>query len=353
MDQLYPPGPDAVSDDLTAPGPAYKRQAKVALLSLLLFIALYLSLTGWFAWTAYNYFIHAEEIEQGPLFGYLFAGAAAFLTVFLVKALFFVNHGGEVNDMEVTAEQEPQLFEFLYRLADEAGAPRPHRVFLSPRVNAAVFYDLTLLNLIFPSKKNLEIGLPLVNGLNLGEFKAVLAHEFGHFRQGSMAVGRWVYVAQQIAAHIIYQRDILDRAGLSRFDIRIAWIGWILRLVVWALRAILDTTFSLVVLAQRSLSREMEFHADMVSVSLTGSDALVHALHRLGAADDAWARTLDFANSELAAGRAVTDIFVIQKIISQRMKDILDDENYDSPPPLPEEGREAHHPRPYNQKVKT
>ncbi len=344
MDNLYPPGPAPVAQDLTAPGPAYKRQAKVALLSLLLFIALYLSLTGWFAWTAYDYFVNAAAVEQGAWVGYGFAAAAAFLTVFLAKALFFVNRGGEVNDVEVTAEEEPQLFEFLYRLADEAGAPRPHRVFLSGRVNAAVFYDLTLLNLIFPSKKNLEIGLALVNGLNLGEFKAVLAHEFGHFRQGSMAVGRWVYVAQQIATHIIYQRDILDRflVGLSSIDIRIAWIGWLLRLIVWALRALLDSAFSLVVLAQRSLSREMEFHADMVSVSLTGSDALVHALHRLGAADDAWDRALGFAGQELAAGRAVSDIFVIQKIVTQRMKDILDDENYDCPPALPEGDREGH-----------
>ncbi len=344
MADLYPPSPAGVADDLTAPGPAYKRQAKVALLSLLLFIMLYLALTGWFAWTAYNYFVNASQVEQGALWGYGFAAAAAFLSVFLLKALFFVNRGGEVNDIEVTADDEPRLFEFLYRLADEAGAPRPHRVFLSARVNAAVFYDLTLLNLIFPSRKNLEIGLPLVNSLTLGEFKAVLAHEFGHFRQGSMAVGRWVYVAQQIATHIVYQRDILDRflVGLSSIDIRIAWIGWVLRLIVWALRAILDTVFSLVVLAQRSLSREMEFHADMVSVSLTGSDALVHALHRLGAADDAWDRTLGFVGQELAAGRAVADVFVIQKIITQRMKDILDDENYDCPPPLPLEGREYH-----------
>ena len=47
MENLYPPGPVAIPDDLTAPGPAYKRQAKVALLSLLVFIVLYLSLTAW------------------------------------------------------------------------------------------------------------------------------------------------------------------------------------------------------------------------------------------------------------------------------------------------------------------
>ena len=344
MDQIYPAGPDVATEELVAPSPLYKSRARVALLSLLLFIAIYLALTSWFAWTAYKYFIEATTVSQEPLIPWLLAGSATLLTIFLVKALFFVNHGGEVNDLEVFPEQQPQLFEFLNRLADEAGAPRPHRVFLSGQVNAAVFYDLTFLNLLFPSKKNLEIGLALVNGLNLGEFKAVLAHEFGHFRQGPMAVGRWVYVAQQVASHIVYQRDLLDKflVGLSHFDIRVAWIGWILRVIVWALRAILDTVFSLVVIAQRSLSREMEFHADMVSVSLTGSDALVHALHRLGAADDAWNRALGVVNQELQAGRAVSDIFVVQKIITARLKDILDDENHSEPPPLPADGREAH-----------
>ena len=133
MEQLYPPGPVGVADDLTAPGPAYRSRARIALLSLLLFIALYFSLTGWFAWTTYKYLHDATSAGGGTLFGWGMAAMSAFLTVFLVKALFFVNRGGEVNDIEVTADDEPQLFEFLHRLADEAGAPRPHRVFLSPR----------------------------------------------------------------------------------------------------------------------------------------------------------------------------------------------------------------------------
>ena len=138
MDNLYPPGPAPVAQDLTAPGPAYKRQAKVALLSLLLFIALYLSLTGWFAWTAYDYFVNAAAVEQGAWVGYGFAAAAAFLTIFLAKALFFVNRGGEVNDIEVTAEEEPRLFEFLYRLADEAGAPAAPGIPVWPRQRGGV-----------------------------------------------------------------------------------------------------------------------------------------------------------------------------------------------------------------------
>ena len=133
----------------------------------------------------------------------------------MFKALFFVRYSGAVTDIEIKPAQHPRLFAFLNRLADEAGAPRPYRVFVSSRVNAAVFYDLSILNLLIPSRKNLEIGLALVNVLDLGQFKAVLAHEFGHFAQRTMAVGRWVYIAQQITAQIIHRRDVLDRFMLA------------------------------------------------------------------------------------------------------------------------------------------
>ena len=282
MEAIYPAGPRSVPPELTRTTVAYRLQALMAGLSLLLFVMLYMALTAWFVYQTYS--LIADAFESGSGFvTYIIAAGTGFLSIFLIKGLFFVRHAGEVTDVEVTPEQEPQLFEFLHRLADEVKAPRPHRVFLSNRVNAAVFYNLTLLNLIFPSRKNLEIGMPLVNALTISEFKAVLAHEFGHFAQRSMAVGRWVYTAQQIAENIIHTRDAMDGflSSLSRFDFRVAWVGWLLSLIIWSLRSLLDSVFSLVVLAHRSLSREMEFNADRVSVSVTGSDALIHALHRL------------------------------------------------------------------------
>src|SRR5262249_18853569 len=164
------------------------------------------------------------------------------------------------------------------------------------------------------SRKNLEIGLGLVNVLSLGELKAVLAHEFGHFAQRTMAVGRWVYIAQQIAGHIVARRDALDAflARLSRVDIRIAWIGLLMPIIVWSVRSLVDLVFRIVVLAQRARSREMEFQADLVAVSTTGSDALIHALHKLAAADQSWSRAVDFANSEIREGHGVKDLFSVQ-----------------------------------------
>ena len=43
--------------------------------------------------------------------------------------------------VEITEAEEPILLAFVRQVAADAGAPRPHKVFLSARVNAAVFYN--------------------------------------------------------------------------------------------------------------------------------------------------------------------------------------------------------------------
>jgi Zn-dependent protease with chaperone function len=290
----------------------------------------YLGLIGWLLWTSYRLF-SAASADTANVF---VAIGTTFLGLFLIKALFFLERGEIGDDIEVTKQNQPCLFEFLNRLADELGASRPYRVYLSPRVNACVFYDLSPLNLIIPSRKNLEIGLGLVNVLNVGELKAVLAHEFGHFAQRTMAVGRWVYISHQIAAHIVAKRDAFDGvlASLSRLDIRIAWIGWLFRLIVWAIRSAVELMFNIVVLAQRAMSREMEFQADLVAVSVTGSDALIHALHKLNAADHAWSHAVSFAVDEAKAGRRTTDLFSLQDRVIDMMRRIFSDPSYGSVP---------------------
>ncbi|NUU00755.1 M48 family metallopeptidase [Herbaspirillum robiniae] len=344
MENIYPAGPVGVPEEFAKPGAAYKRKAWIALAGLGLFIAFYLLLAGWFSLTAYRLIKGAIHTNRDGFWLFMAGVCAAFFALFMIKALLPGKREAGSEDLEVTPAQQPRLFEFLYRLADEAGAPRPHRVFLSPRVNAAVFYELSVMNLFYPSKKNLEIGLGLVNVLSLGEFKAVCAHEFGHFAQRSMAVGRWVYTAQQIAGKIVNKRDALDGFldGLSRFDLRVAWVGWIMKVIVWSIRAVVDLLFRGVVLAQRALSREMEMQADLVAVSLTGSDTLVHALHRLAAADDAWARTMNFAAEEAREKRIVGDVFSVQSRIIERLAQILGDPLYGKYPPLPGENPEAH-----------
>ncbi|WP_417349066.1 M48 family metallopeptidase [Ferrimonas sp.] len=338
----YPQSPANVPDGLTEANAKYRVQAWLAMTGLLAFILVYFAMAFCFGYIAYGNAV--SFLSGGGLFAVLISAMAALITLFMVKSLFTVRRSGCVGGEEVTAEDEPVLFKFLHTLADEIGAPRPHRVFITPDVNAAVFYDLSLVNLIFPTKKNLVIGLGLVNVLNLGELKAVLAHEFGHFAQGSMAVGRWVYVAQQVISHMVAVRDWLDKVVrfISRVDLRVAWIGWILSLVIWSIRSLMDTLFRVVILAERALSREMEFNADLVAVSVTGSDALVNALYKLQAADEAWQETVDLVSSQARSGKRIDDLFDLQSQAVEAIGRVLNNDAYGRVP-LPKQEDASQH----------
>ncbi|WP_457389155.1 M48 family metalloprotease [Roseateles sp. P5_E1] len=329
MQHSHPVGP--LPSVKPAPTPrSYQLRAWGAVASLVAFLGIYFGLAGWFAWTAWRLGQSAFAGRSDGFWAFLVALCAALLAVFMLKALFFRQRRAEDHSLEIQSTDQPALFVELNAIADAVGAPRPHRVLVSARVNAAVFYDLSPLNLLFPTKKNLEIGLGLVNVLNRSELRAVLAHEFGHFAQRAMAVGRWVYVAQQIAARLVAQRDMLDNflQALSRFDFRIAWVGWVLSVIVWAIRSLVDSVFTGVQLLQRSLGREMEYGADAVAVALTGSDALVHALYKLQTADIDWDRAAGVAGELRAKEQWVGDLFALQGAIAERTGRMLDDADY-------------------------
>jgi len=331
---LYPASPTNIPAGLTNPKSSYRRQATLAMLGLLLFLVIYLALTAGFAFITYKNFF-ALQGDYGFSFGRAIAlFCSALLTLFMVKSLFAIRKMGTPSGIEVSPQDQPELYAFLHKLADEVGAPKPHRVFITPEVNAAVFYDLSLINLLFPSKKNLIVGLGLVNVLNLSEFKAVLAHEFGHFSQNTMMVGRWVYIAQQIISHMVGVRDWLDGIVrfISRIDIRVAWIGWILQIVLWSVRSLMEILLRIVIIAERALSREMEFNADLVAVSVTGSEELVNALFKLQVADQAWRTVMDVAGQAAGRKKLITDLFEAQTQAISELRRIYDDPNYGVPP---------------------
>src|SRR5262249_19861313 len=157
-------------------------------------------------------------------------------------------------------------FAFLRRLCRDTRAPFPKRVYLSPDVNAAVFYHESFLNLFLPTRKNLVIGLGLVNQLNLSELKAVLAHEFGQFSQSSMKLVTYVYSSNRIISEIVYGRDWFDSAlaAAGSIDIRISIFVWAFAGILWCVRKSLQGLFRVINFANTSLLRQMEFNADLV-----------------------------------------------------------------------------------------
>jgi len=139
------------------------------------------------------------------------------------------------TSVEVKEKDQPSLFAFIRKLCEETGAPFPKKIIVNEEINAAVFYDKPLLSMFLPIRKNLLIGLGLVNALNVTEFKAVLAHEFGHFSQRSMKLGSYVYMANRIIHDMVYSRDKWDNMldQWARADLRIAVFAWILKGIIW------------------------------------------------------------------------------------------------------------------------
>jgi Zn-dependent protease with chaperone function len=180
----------------------------------------------------------------------------------------------------------------------------------------------------------LLIGLGLVNVVNLAEFKAVLAHEFGHFSQRSVGLGSYLYVANRVMSDIIYSRDALDQFvdDWSRQDIRVSFPAWGLKGSLWVVRKILSGAYQSLNLLHLSLGRRMEFNADNVAVSVTGSDALIHGLARLEFANECLADAAHSLNAAADHGLFTDDLLYHQTQAAGRLRKLRKDECAGLPP---------------------
>lgn len=337
LDAVYPPGPRHVPDDLTVPGPSYRQGVFLLLGTLILFSALYLSLLVGSGCLIF------WSVRWLGLLGLPVALFSLLIFLYLLKGFFKSEREGKSFQVEITEAEQPRLFAFLHRLCEEVGAPPPHRVFLSPEVNAAAFYEHSLMGLLRPSPKNLILGLGLVNVLTLSEFKAVLAHEFGHFAQGSMKLGVYVYAVNRVLLDVVAGRDWLDGA-LLRLRAQpsfVGLIGWACWGVVAGMREAMTGLFYGINFLDRSLSRQMEFHADLVAVHASGSEAIVRALARLDFAGEALEAAA--SNLKLAADHDhySRDLFVHQRDAMEHLRQKRKDPGLGEPPPLPDDPRLA------------
>jgi Zn-dependent protease with chaperone function len=337
---LYPHRPAHVPPALTRLPGGYRWRVLAMIAGLFLFLFLYLLFIAAAGFLAH--WLLALPIPavggRGTLLFLVFkfggALAAALLGLFLFKGLF---KGQKIERSTYVPLQEadhPELFAFIRRVSEETGAPRPRRVNASPEVNAALVYNTSVLNLFFPPRKDLLIGLGLVNVVHLSEFKAVLAHEFGHFAQRSVGLGSYLYVANRVMHDVIFSRDALDRFvdQWSQQDLRFSFPAWGLKGILWLVRKVLSGTYEALNVLHLSLGRQMEFNADNVAVSVSGSDALLHGLYRLDFASEC----LDDASQSLEAaadqGLFTDDLFWHQSQAAERLRRVRKDERLGLPP---------------------
>lgn len=226
------------------------------------------------------------------------AGLGIMVIIFLFKFIFKKNKTDRSHLIEIKQSDQPKLFAFIRRITQETQSEFPKRIYISPEVNACVFYDSSFWSMFLPVRKNLQIGLGLVNSVNVSEFKAVLAHEFGHFSQRSMKLGSYVYNVNQVIYNMLYDNEGYSNTlqGWANISGYFAFFAGLTGKIIQGIQWVLQQVYGFVNKQYLSLSRQMEFHADSVAAYVSGGNHLVTSLRRLEVADMCYNKLFDHYN---------------------------------------------------------
>ena len=215
----------------------------------------------------------------------------AIVIAFMFKPL-FARPANEGRRRSVTPNSDPLLFEFVDRICELVGAPRPKRIDIDCQINASASFRNGWLSLLSGRDLVLTIGMPLAAGLTLQQFAGVLAHEFGHFSQG--AGMRLTYVIRSINMwfmRVVYQRDSWDEwleQASEGLDLRVGWVLLVARGCVWLTRRILWGLMYVGHVVAGFMLRQMEFDADKYEARVAGSETFAATARQLRLLALAW-----------------------------------------------------------------
>lgn len=301
----------------------FKHRAFKAILSIILFIATYLFLIacalGLMVACGYG---AVMLIALRPSLITLMLGIAIFsigvlILFFMVKFVFASNKTDRSNLIEIYQRDEPRLFEFINTIVKETGTDFPKRIYISSEVNASVFYDSNFWSMFLPVKKNLHIGLGLMNSVTTDEFKGIIAHEFGHFSQRSMKVGSYVYNVNQVIHNMLYDNESYE-AIISKWSNLSGYFSFATAIgikIIGGVQWVLKQVYNVVNINYMALSREMEFHADEVAANIAGSQSLATSLVRMELAAQAYNNVLNFYGNKIQENLRPSDIFPQQQFL--------------------------------------
>lgn len=239
------------------------------------------------------------------------------ILIFLFKFIFVKNVVDRSHLVEITREEEPKLFDFIEEIVGAVKTDFPKKVYLSSDVNAAVFYDSNFWSMFLPIKKNLQIGVGLINSVSELELKAILAHEFGHFSQRSMKVGSYVYNVNRIIHNMLFDNDSYNSIAQSWGSVNgyFAFFAGLAVKIVQGIQWVLRQVYEVVNLSYYSLSRQMEFHADAVAANVTGSEPLITSLLRLDLASHSFNKVLDYYGDKIPKSISTKNIYEQQTLV--------------------------------------
>jgi heat shock protein HtpX len=228
----------------------------IALTLMVSFYVLALSLSLGLLWIAYADATSSQR-SHGRFIFFCVIAAGSVLWAIMPRPDKFEPPGPRVDTTE-----EPELFAALEEVAGQTGQEMPAEVYLVNDVNAFVTSRGGIMG--FGSHRVIGLWLPLMQAVTVQEFKAILAHEFGHYHGGDVALGPWIHKTRAAIGRTIQQ---LEEHVLQFIFI---WYG------------------NLFLRVTHAVSRNQEFVADEVAARANGAGVMISGLRTVHATSVAY-----------------------------------------------------------------
>lgn len=231
-------------------------RALMAVLLMVGFYAFALAISVGLIWIPYAEYVYAGRLHF-KLAAVCLGAAGAILWSLIPRIDRFKAPGPRLLPANA-----PGLFALVSEIASGTSQQEPAEIYLLNDVNAWVSQRGGVMGL--GSRRIMGVGLPLLNCLSPRELQAVIAHEFGHYCAGDVALGPWIYKT---------------RAAIGRtlFGVRETHLEAIFN---WYARMFLRVTMA--------VSRRQEFVADETAARIAGPDATASALKKVAALSPAY-----------------------------------------------------------------
>jgi len=121
----------------------------------------------------------------------------------------------EPQGLRLGRDVAPRLFATVEEIRRLLRAPKIDVILLTHEFNAGVA-DVPRKALL-GTKRFLSVGLPLMQALNPQQFRAVLAHEFGHVSANHGRFASWIYRIRQTWGQLLARPEAQKRWGVGVF----------------------------------------------------------------------------------------------------------------------------------------
>lgn len=183
------------------------------------------------------------------------AFACVLIPIIIVWSIFPRYHRFSPPGLRINSGEQALLFDTINDVARKTSQKAPKEIYFVPDMNAAVREIGGFMGI--GGRRVLVIGLPLFQILTVSEYRAVLAHEFGHYYYKDTKLSPWIYTTRAAIERTLKNLD----KGMTHFLFRLYG------------RIYLRITFA--------ISRYQEYVADELAARTEGPIAGISAIRKI------------------------------------------------------------------------